>query len=164
MKNLLRIVIAFNAIWITAFVLFQITTFIYSRNDGKWNKPLSIEQYIDNGGHTFDYYFGYAVFTSNNTINKVKADKMRVSLIDKCYVRYIYLLFLASLWFYGYYSLYKIQIHKYPTENDLKRAKSHGKGLGQSSGRHYVVAGVTTLIYMYGVYYCVVYIKDFWLM
>ncbi len=163
MRNVLRLVIRFNEIWITIFFLFQLYMMISLRYDGKWNKPMSESEYIDNGGGSFDYYAGYAYLTVNNTVNYKMSDKTKISITDKSYVRYLYIILYSLIWIYGLYSLYKIQVDRYPTEKDLEQAKTDGEGIQKASARHYVFGFITTVISIYGVEYSILYMNHFWL-
>lgn len=126
------------------------------------------EEYIEKGGNAFDYYAGYAWFSSSDSRNYYDDSKFDMELRGRTFIRYFYIFVYFLLWMIGMLTLRSIAAYFNPTHWIAASLDEHD---GEEDKRepwpkptvsYYAFAFLSTCISLYGVYYTYIYATKFW--
>lgn len=133
----------FNRCTIGFFLSFQFIIAMIMTNNGRLDFPMSMEEYVAKGGHSFDYYQGYFLFSCY--------DHTGGADLNDLLFRYVPELLILRLWLLGIG--YGFRNNSEGVDIDLVPKKSKP-----------VFVILTTFISCYYIYYSFVYIMKFWLL
>ena len=153
MKKVIRISAFFNTAWGVLFGIFQLVDTLRVADNGHFDLPMEKATYIQNHGTAFDYYAGYAYFTSVDKKNYSNDEKWKFNIAAKTIVRIIYLFLYTILWLIGLKAIWAIkERHDYDSLSIEKKAEIVNPPF-KPNWVASLFGIITTIISIYGIYY-----------